>query len=180
MRGGCAADENVDPGKLPRPILETHGTAPQFTGQFRRALIRTIAENDAASAPADQSAGGFLACISGADDHYRMVAQRTEELLRQFDCDGANRDAAALDVGFRADLLGNVERLLKRLVEPPAGVFMFQGRFVGLLQLAEYFRLSQNHRIQTGGDPEEMFQGFHPGVGVDFITQGLVILVVVK
>jgi len=46
----------------------------------------------------------------------------------------------ALDVGLGADVFGDVEGLLERLVEAAAGMAVPEGEVVGLFQLAEDFR----------------------------------------
>ena len=133
MRRGRAADDDVNAGKFRRPILEMNRPPVQFPGQGHGAVMRAVGDNDAVGAAAEQGARGFLARLTRADDHDRMLVQRTENLLRQFHRHGADGHAAALDVGFRPNLLGHVERFLKGLVQMAAGLLVLQGRFVSLL-----------------------------------------------
>ena len=79
-----------------------------------------------------------------------------EDLLGQFHRHRADGDAAALDVGFGADVLGDVKRALEGLVQPAAGVAVLERQVVGLLELAEDFGFAQHHRVQAAGDLEEM------------------------
>src|SRR5690606_26948273 len=65
-------------------------------------------------------------------------------------------NAPALNVGFSANLLRHIERTLKRLVQPRAGMAALQRKIVGFLQLPENLRLSEHHGIQTTGNLEEV------------------------
>jgi hypothetical protein len=85
----------------------------------------------------------------------------------QFHGDGSDGDAAALDVGFGADLFGDVEGFLENLVQTAAGVLVPEGGVVGFFQLAEDFRFAQDHGIQAAGDLEEVFQAAGIGVAVE-------------
>ena len=69
-----------------------------------------------------------------------------------------------MDVGFRADLLGHIERLLKGLVQPSARSLLIKRELISRLELAEDFRLTQHHRIQAAGHIEEMSHGRFAGV----------------
>ena len=158
MRRRCAADDDVDGRKFSGPILKMNGAPVQFPGQRHGPVMGTIGDNDAAGAAAQQRPRRFFARLPRADDHDLMLVQRTENLLRQFHRDRSDGHAAALDVGFRPNLLGHVERFLEGLVQMAAGLLVLQGGVVGLLQLAENFRFAHHHRIQSAGDFEQMFQ----------------------
>ena len=75
--------------------------------------------------------------------------------------------AAALDVRFRADLLGYIERLLKGLVQSPACSLMRERELISCLELTEDFRLAQHHRIQSAGHLEEMLHRRFAGVLIE-------------
>ena len=137
MRSGGAADDDVNVRELARPILERHSASAQFGRQGDGLVGRAVGDKDAARAAREEGAGGLLAGVAGANDQHVAVAEPAEDLLRQLDRDRADGDAAALDVGFGADMLGDVERALEGLIEPAAGMAVFQREVVGFLELAE-------------------------------------------
>ena len=61
-----------------------------------------------------------------------------------------------MNVCFRADLFGDVERALKRLVQSRASVPALQREIVGFLELTENLRLAQHHRIKAARDLEQV------------------------
>ena len=113
----------------------------------------------------------LLARFARADDENFVFGKRTENFLREFHRRRHHRDAAALNVRFGADMLGDVERALKRLVQSRTGVLVLEREFVGGLELAENFRLANDHRVETGGDFEKVVQAVRLGDGVKFIAQ---------
>src|ERR1041384_2074284 len=98
-RGGTAY-HNINPLKFPRPVLELESTTSEFLGQHHGLCIRAIGYKDAPRTTRHQGARGFFARLSRSDDHDIALAQVAEDLFRQLNRGGADRDAAALDVGF--------------------------------------------------------------------------------
>ncbi len=176
MRRRGAADDDVHPLKFARPIFKGHRPPAQFIGQRHGLVMRAIRHQDAAGAAREQRAGGLLAGVSRADDHYVAVAQPAEDLLGQFHRHRADRDAAALDVGCGADVLGDVERALEGLVQPPASMAGLEGEVVGLLKLAEDFRLPEHHRVQAARDFEQMVQALRLAPGVYLVGQRVAVV----
>jgi len=82
-----------------------------------------------------------------------------------------------LNVGLGADVLGHVERALKRLVQADAGVLVLQGEVVSLLELAQDFRFSQHHGIEAARDFEEVTQAVRFVQRVKFIRKRVAIIV---
>ena len=134
------------------------GAAPQFEGQGRGPFVGAVGDQDAARAAAEEGARGFFAGLARADDQDGVVGQGTENFFGQLNGDGTDGDAAALDVGFGADLFGDVEGFLENSVQAAAGVLVLEGRVVGFFQLAEDFRFAQDHGIQAAGDLEKVLQ----------------------
>ena len=66
-------------------------------------------------APRDhKAAGGFFARVASADHQHPAVIERVKNLFGQLDRDGAYRNAAALNAGFGADVLGDVKPPFER------------------------------------------------------------------
>jgi hypothetical protein len=84
--------------------------------------------------------------------------------------------SSALDVRFRADVLGDVERPLERLIEPTAGMAVLERKVVGLLELAKDFGLAQHHRIQAACDFEEMVHALRLAPGINLVRQRVAIV----
>ncbi len=102
MRGGGAADDDVGLGKFSGPIVEEDGASAEFGGEFDGALMGAVGDDDALDAAAEQGAGGFFTGVAGADDEGLAALEGGEDFFGEFDGNGADGDAAALDVGLGA------------------------------------------------------------------------------
>ena len=176
MRRGGAADDDVDFLKFTRPPLEMNGASAEVHGQGFRPIIRTVRDDDALCAAGEQSARGLFTGVTRADDHHVPAMQSAEDLLRQLYRHRPHRHAAALDVGPGADLFGNIERPLKRLVQSAAGLFVLQRQVVSPLKLPEDFGLTQHHRVDAAGDFEQMFDALRLAQIVDLLVQWAAII----
>src|SRR5208283_4573536 len=112
--------------------------------------------DDAAGSARQQRPRGLFPGVPGSQNQHVAARQLAEDLLRQFDGDRADRDAAALDIRVGADVLGDIESGLESFVEPRPSMAGPQCNFVGLLELAKYLGLAQHHRVQAAGYFEEM------------------------
>ena len=119
--------------KLPDPVIELHCASAKFVCQRRGPLVGTIRHEDAARTARKQGARGFFARIPRANDHDIVVLKRAEDFFGQLDRHGSHRYAAALDVGFGADVFGDIESALKRFVKPLPGMAVLKGQGVSLL-----------------------------------------------
>src|SRR5262245_13143832 len=70
-------------------------------------------------------------------------------------------------------MLRGVERLLECAVEAAPGVAIGQGQLVGVFELAENFGLTQDHRVETRSDAEQVVQTLRLGDVVDFAGRGV-------
>ena len=94
-----------------------NGTSIELSGQRFGPLVRPVGNDDAVCATAEQRSSGLLARISRADDHDVPAFECAENPLCEFHGHRTDRHAAALDFGLSANLLGDVERLLKGPVQ---------------------------------------------------------------
>lgn len=108
------------------------------------------------------------------------LGERVENLLREFDRDGGDGDAAALDVGLGADVFGDVEGALEGLVQAAAGVLVLEGEVVGFLELAEDFGFTEDHRVHAAGDLEEVLDALRFAQEIEFVGDGIEILMMVE
>ena len=93
-----------------------------------------------------------------------------EDFLRKFHRDRTDGHAAPLNVGLGANLFGDIERLLKGLVQTAAGMFMLERKLVGLFELTENFRLAQDHRVESAGDLEQVFDTLRFAQGINLVV----------
>src|ERR1035438_3270543 len=100
-----------------------------------------------------------LAHFSGADDHHRMAIERPEDFAREFHCRIADGDGHLPDTGLRSNPLGHPECTRENLFQQTADRAFALGYGVSALELTEHLRLSYNHRIEAGGNPEQMLNG---------------------
>ena len=98
-----------------------------------------------------------------------MLVQRVENLFGQLHGGGHDRNAAALDVRFGADMFGHVESPLEGTVQTRAGGMVLQRDFVGLLELAEDLGLADDHGVQAAGDFEQVLQAVRFSQRINFV-----------
>jgi hypothetical protein len=93
----------------------------------------------------------------GADHQRRVLAQVREHAPREAHRRGCHRYGIGADLGFGAHPLGGGKRRLEQLVERRTRAARFLRHAIGVLQLTENLRLAQDHRIQSRGDVESVF-----------------------
>ena len=114
------------------------------------------------------TASGHLA---GADAQQRLVVEPLEDLPRVIHRDAGDAHPAFGDRRLVHHLLANRRRALEQGVEQRAGGLELSREVVGTQHLAEDLRLAEDHRIERGGDREEV---------LDDLPVGLVVQVLVK
>jgi hypothetical protein len=172
VRGTGAADQDIDRVKRAHPAFERHGLSAEGGGQGLGAFVGAVGDEHWAGAPAQEGFGGFLAGVAGAEDHDGAFGEGIEHFFGEIDGHGGDGDAAALDLGFGANLFGDVERALEHAVQEPAGTAVLKGDIVGLLELTEDLGFAEHHGVESSGDSEEVFDALGFGAGVDFGAEG--------
>src|SRR5262249_37687383 len=118
----------------------------------------------------------FFARITGANHHHVPLTQVAEDLFSQLDSGGADRDAAALDVGFRPDVFGDIESPLKGLIQSASGMAVLQRQVVRFLELTKNFSLAKHHRIKAASHFEKMVQALRLVERINFICKRIAII----
>ena len=155
--GGAGEAGAVD---CKRPVGELHGDlAGDLTGELRGALLGAIGDEDGGCALLDEMARGEVGHLTRADDEDGLAAQAAEDLAGEIDGDGCDGDGRAADLGLRADALGHREGALEERFERGGDGPDLTRHGVGLFDLAEDLRLSDDHGIERAGDAEEMADG---------------------
>ena len=131
-------------------------------GELGGAALRPVDDDDLARAFVAQPPrrdGGHLA---GTDDHHRLAGQVAEMLLRGVDRCGGNRGRVAGDCGAAAGFFAGIDRLteerVQRLAQGPRTLRLH----VGVLDLAQNLGFADQHRVETGAHPQEVFDGLCP------------------
>ena len=86
--------------------------------------------------------GGFLAYVAGAEKQDARRGEVAEDLQGEVHRDVGDADLALVDGGVGADVLRVLEGFLENAVEHGAGGAASLGGGVGILHLAEDFRLA--------------------------------------
>jgi hypothetical protein len=78
-----------------------------------------------------------------------------------------------LNAGFSANLLRDIERVLKCFVETRTGMFVLKSKLVRLLKLAQDFSFAEDHGVKAAGDFEKMFEAVRFVKREDFTVERL-------
>ena len=103
--------------------------------------------------------GGLLADVAGAEHQHAAASQVAEDLEREIHRHAGHADLALADGGMGAHMLGGLEGFLENPVEHRSRGAPRLRRGVGVLHLAEDFRLADHLRVDAGGDLEEVLDG---------------------
>ncbi len=157
--------------ELRRQLLEADGAAAEALGEPDRAVVAAVGDEDGLDAAGGERARGQLGRLAGADQQHAALGEVAERPLRELDGDRRDGDRALADPGLGADPLAGGERAAEEPVEDRAGRALDQRELVGALDLALDLGLAEDHRVEPGGDPEEVAGGLEPRVGVEALDQ---------
>ncbi len=89
-----------------------------------------------------------------------QFVELAEYLFRQINRREGDRHRVSPDLGIGAHALGDAERMLEQAVENRVDRFAAARLVVGFLELAEDLRFADDHRIEPGGDAEQVARDF--------------------
>ena len=159
VRRARRGDDDVGGDHLLGELVEAHGAAVEAVGEADRAVVVAVGDEDRLDALGGERAGGQLRGLAGADDEHAAVLEVADRPLRELDRDRGDRHRPLRDPGLRAGALAGPERGAEDPVEDRAGRALDQGELVGALDLALDLGLADDHRVESGGDPEEVLGG---------------------
>ena len=137
-------------------LAERDGAAAELLGQRDGAGVGAVGHDDVADARRDQRPAEALRDVAGAEDQHRAAAQREHRLLGERDRGRRDRQRRAADRGLGADALADLDRV----AEDPGERLTRRALRLGLLpraaDLAEDLALAEDHRVEPGGDAEEV------------------------
>ncbi len=100
--------------------------------------------------------GGQFDGLAGTDQQHGRVFQPRERILRQPHRGRGHRNRVGADAGIGTGALGHRERLLEQPVQVLADGAVVARQRPGVLDLAQDLRLAQHHRVQPGGNAEQV------------------------
>ena len=164
-------DDDVGGLELLRQLLEADGAAVEALGEADRAVVVAVGDEDGADAAGDQGAGDQLGGLAGADHQHAAVGEVAEGAARQLDRDRGDRDALLADPGLLAGAAAGGEGAAEEAVEDRPGAALDQRQLVGAFDLALDLGLADDHRVEPGGDPQQVAGGLAGAQRVEVAEQ---------
>ena len=134
-------------------------------GDLFSASFGAVGDEQRVGALLDEVLRREIAHLPCTDEQDGFVGERAEDLARELGGDRGDGDRRAADLRFCADALRNGEGALKQRVQHGAegscgaDCADLAGDIPGLFDLAENLGLANDHRVERGGDAEEMADG---------------------
>src|SRR5271165_5829879 len=150
------ADHDVRGLQFGLEIVEADRISVELRGQRLCASQAAVRNNHALDPLGREVPSGQRRHFTGTDQQRAALAQVREDAPRNADSGGGERDRVGTNAGLRAHALGGRECRLKQLIERGSGGARFLGDPIGVFELAEYLRLTEHHRVQSGSDAEGM------------------------
>src|SRR5579872_2585039 len=167
VRRAAGGDDDIHLRHEAEELVVFDDFAIEQRRHFNRALIRAICHVHVRRAAALQVPGGGFRHLAGAHNQDLFVFKRAENLAREFDGREAYGNRARSDLGLGPDALGNVKGTRQKRVHEAVDCPFLLRDGVGGFELAENLRLAHHHRIEAGGDTEEVCDGVAVGEGVE-------------
>jgi hypothetical protein len=158
--GGHRSDDNVLRLERGLPFTPGDDFPAKLLSQAVCALLRTVHHKKMGDAAIAQLGNDLFADGARAKDQRAVLMQFAEDALCELDPGRGDRHGARAQIGFRAHALADFERALEQTIEHGARCAMLMRETVSLANLAEDFRLTQEHGIEASGDPEEVANRF--------------------
>src|ERR671918_873089 len=114
LRRAGTADHEISHFEIAWKIFKQDGTPMDLSGQFYGALKSTIGDHETLNAVALQMAGHEIAHFASPNQHHCLVIESVEDSLREFHCNGTDRNGPARNAGFRAHPLGDGKGPMKQ------------------------------------------------------------------
>ena len=156
VRGVGRGDDDVGALQLLRQLLEPDGAAGEALRQPDRAVVVTVGDEDRGDAAGDQRLGDQLGGLAGADDEDAALGEVAEGAARQLDRDRRDRETLLADPGLLAGAAAGGERGAEEAVEDRPGRTLDQRQLIGAFDLPLDLRLADDHRVEAGGDAQQV------------------------
>ena len=130
-----------------------------------------VGDEHGAHALGGERLGGQLARLPGADDHDVAVLEVAHDVGGEVHGDGRDAGPAAGDRGLRAHALAGRQRGGEQAVGHRAGDPGLERELVGAAHLALDLALADDHRLEAGGDAEQLAGGVAVARRVDDLGQ---------
>ncbi len=162
-------------GQGRHPILPWNRLAADGMGQFLGPVKRPVGYQHGAGTLLGQVTHADLTHLAGAyDEHGGPIQGGPKDFLRHIDRHAAHRGRTLTQLGTGSDNFRRVESLLENPVEHRSGQVRLVGGMVGVLHLADHFGFTQDHRIKTACDPEQVANGILAPVEIEMLANLIV------
>src|SRR5579885_1756219 len=142
------------------PIAPRNDLTAELLREFEGALLRAIHEIEMSDAAVTQLRNDLFADGTGAEHQSRTRAELSENALGQLHAGGSGGHGPSAEFRFRAHALADFERALEEPVQHGAGRAKFMRPAIRFANLAENFRFTKQHGVESRGDAEEMTNRF--------------------
>ena len=156
LAAGGGREHHVGLGQVAVQFLQRQGVAAVAAGQVLGVGQGTVGHQQPAHAPLGQVPGGQFDGFAGTDQQHGRIGQAGKGVLRQAHGGGRHRHRVDPDPGVGARALGHREGLLEQPVQAVAQGAVLARQRPGVLHLPQDLWLAQHHRIEPGGDPEQV------------------------
>ncbi len=146
-------------GEQRRQLLEAHRPAAEALGDADRAVVVAVGDEDGVHAAGGERPRRELGGLARADDQHRALLEVAERALRKLDRDLRDRKRPLRERRLGARALAGGKGAAEEAVEHGAGRVLDQRELVGALDLALDLGLADDHRLEAGGDAEEVVGG---------------------
>src|SRR5271165_6361054 len=156
VRRARGTDDNVGVRNRLVELLERNCLAIELFGQRYGALVSPIGNVDLRGSMCNQMARGELAHLPRSDQVNALALQVAEDLFRQIDRDGCDRHRRSRDGRLVAHTFCDSESAGQQRVELRIDRSDGARRGISFLHLPQNLRLTNNHRIETGSNAENV------------------------
>ena len=150
---------------------QRQGHAAMAAGQFLRVGQGAVGDQQPPHLAFTQVPCSQFDGLAGTDQQHGGIVQPGERVLCRAHGRRGHRHRVGADLGIGPRTLGHREGLLEQAVRALAEQAMVARGRPGVLHLAEDLRFAQHHRVQPGGDPEQVAHSLGIGMLVQIALQ---------
>ena len=156
---GSGDDDDVNVLHVGNPLAEANHLAADASRELHRPVVRTVSHKDALGAARAKTLRRAARHVPCPDDEHIGALQPPEDVVGHLHGGGTHGGGPGGDVRPAADALADREDVLEGRVGRAVRGAGLQRRAVGLLELAEDFRLPDDHGVQPCGHASEVTEG---------------------
>ena len=140
--------------------LQRMGVARKFFGELLTAFRTAVGYGESLHPMLPQMGRHQLDGIPGTDQQHRFAFETAQQLLGQTYGSIGDTDRGRTNGGLRAHPLCHAEGPVQQAIQYRPGGTVIRRRLIGILDLTENLRLSDDHGIQPAGHAKQVAYGF--------------------